>query len=860
MNGSRGLFWIKGHPGVGKSVLMKFAVTEMHRRQSGELVLSFFVHGQGTNLQKTPLGIYRALLNSMLKYFPKYLSQLTRMFEDQEERLGAYTAGRWEWTDKELQGLLSDVLTIGSRNQPTVIFVDALDECGVENAKSLLVYFKDLIEDVEREESQVKICVSSRHYPILGPETILTSSVEKRNHNDIQSVIQKRLKEIQPRSERDPIQEAILSKAQGGFQWAILVTTLVIDGYATGKRIEKLHEKITSLPQELDNLYANILSGLTKAEEDRIVKLFQWVLFAERPLSMQELREALATDKDMTATTVSKVRRHESWVGTLFQFEKHVKHISRGLVEFQMREIYEQYEPGGEESDREAQFIHQSVADYLLRFLKTGKRYRNINQSYFGAGHFEISRSCLRYLSLKEILEAIQLPRRTLSARFPLVPYATRFVFEHIRKVEQQGIPQPDLLMLFQWDVRSESLGEIASLWTIFDPNKVYTPVGWPFIRTTTLHFLIALGLKSTLDMFILENNVNINRKDRDGNTALLLAIRERRQDIALVLLQQTQENDLNCSDEDGRTPLSLAAETGQEAVVKLIRDTGTARIDVKDACGWTPLCWAVRNGHEAVVKLLLETDKVNINSKDGNGRTPLWWAAQNGHEAVVKLLLVSYGVNLNVTDDTGQTLLSWTMENYQVPLWWAAKNGHEVVVKLLLDKGADLESKDSVYGHTPLSWAVKNGHEAVVKLVLNEGADLESKDRYGQTPLSWAARNGHEAVVKLLLDKGADLESKDSYDQTPLSWAAEYGHEAVVKLLLDKGADLESKDSEYGQTPLSWAARNGREAVVKLLLNEGANLESKDSVYGHTPLSLAARNGHKAVVKLLYYKLCEAH
>ena len=66
-------------------------------------------------------------------------------------------------------------------------------------------------------------------------------------------------------------------------------------------------------------------------------------------------------------------------------------------------------------------------------------------------------------------------------------------------------------------------------MWTIFDPNKVHTPVGWPFIGITTLYFLIALGLKSALDMFILENNVNINRKDRNGNTALLLAIRERR-------------------------------------------------------------------------------------------------------------------------------------------------------------------------------------------------------------------------------------------------------------------------------------------------------------------------------------------
>lgn len=44
MNKPRGLFWIKGNPGAGKSVLMKFAVTMMDRRKSGELVVSFFFH------------------------------------------------------------------------------------------------------------------------------------------------------------------------------------------------------------------------------------------------------------------------------------------------------------------------------------------------------------------------------------------------------------------------------------------------------------------------------------------------------------------------------------------------------------------------------------------------------------------------------------------------------------------------------------------------------------------------------------------------------------------------------------------------------------------------------------------------
>ncbi len=162
-----------------------------------------------------------------------------------------------------------------------------------------------------------------------------------------------------------------------------------------------------------------------------MVKLFQWVLFAGRPLSSQELREALAADKEMVCATVSHLRSHDCWVENLVRFETYVKHISRGLVEFQTREFWEQHEPG-EDWDREVQFIHQSAADYVLeKFLKHAGHYRCAFESQIGAGHFEISRSCLKYMILRDVLDGARLSRGALSATFPLIPYAVRFLFHH---------------------------------------------------------------------------------------------------------------------------------------------------------------------------------------------------------------------------------------------------------------------------------------------------------------------------------------------------------------------------------------------------------------------------------------------
>jgi ankyrin repeat protein len=74
--------------------------------------------------------------------------------------------------------------------------------------------------------------------------------------------------------------------------------------------------------------------------------------------------------------------------------------------------------------------------------------------------------------------------------------------------------------------------------------------------------------------------------------------------------------------------------------------------------------------------------------------------------------------------------------------------------VKLLLEKGANMESKDTRHGRMPLSWTAENGHEAVVKLLLEKGVDVECKSDNSRMPLCWATWNGHEAVVKLLLEK----------------------------------------------------------------------------------------------------------
>ncbi|KAH6625498.1 ankyrin repeat protein, partial [Boeremia exigua] len=539
----RGFFWIKGHPGTGKSVLTKFAVTSYRKSNPNQIVATFFIHGQGISLQHTVHGLLRALLNSLLLDFPQHLLELTKVFKSRNEQRGNYDQGKWEWATSELQEALTRVLRDGTTSQPATLFIDALDECGEEAARSLLVYFET---QTKCKTAQVKVCVSSRHYPILGLDDNPTVHVEERNANDIEQYVSERLESVQSLTQRESFKEGILEKADGGFQWVLLVTDMMLGGHLNGVKLERLRDQLASCPGDLSQLYGAMLDGVDAAERSQMLKLFDWVLFAEQPLSVQELRDALATDADMMHETVSQMRQHDSWSDTLDAFERHVKRLSRGLVEFQVRNnqtvytgwriVYDQCDT----TTREAHLIHQSVADFLLATHRNHESSLGLRTfpSTAARGHFRISRSCLKYLNLNEVLDTERLTKEQIASRFLLAVYAVRFSLLHIRKVELEGMDQDDLPSAIQWHYGDHKVMRRKEiLWKTLDQNNFWTPRGWPFVRASIFHVLVACGSR-TACLHILDTNVEeANSVDADGNTPLMFAIWQGYEDVVLIFV-----------------------------------------------------------------------------------------------------------------------------------------------------------------------------------------------------------------------------------------------------------------------------------------------------------------------------------
>lgn len=78
LNKSSGLLWIPGPLGAGKSTLVRYALQNLRNTVDGkEIIAAFFIHGRGSELQKSPLGLYRSLLHQVLPSFPEHLNRLS---------------------------------------------------------------------------------------------------------------------------------------------------------------------------------------------------------------------------------------------------------------------------------------------------------------------------------------------------------------------------------------------------------------------------------------------------------------------------------------------------------------------------------------------------------------------------------------------------------------------------------------------------------------------------------------------------------------------------------------------------------------------------------------------------------------
>jgi len=300
----------------------------------------------------------------------------------------------------------------------------------------------------------------------------------------------------------------------------------------------------------------------------------------------------------------------------------------------------------------------------------------------------------------------------------------------------------------------------------------------------------------------------------------------------ALALLKQGRLSP-NAQDEDGTSPLILAARRREDSVVADLLARG-ARLDLPDRDGGYPIHHAVEGGSLAVTQRLLDAG-ANVNQKSRSGITPIALALLPGRETLLDFLY-GRGATLDWMKD-GRNLLSvavhwnrvvamkWLLAHgldandageKERPLTVAAEQGHVEAIEVLLQAGADprLANPD---GGLPLLVAAKVGPLQAVAALLGKGADPNAVGPKASAALGEALKAGHYNAARLLVAKGANLNVRDDLGRSSLVSMTVAGNAEAVGFLLEKGADLTLADGE-GLTALDWAMELHRTEVLGLL------------------------------------------
>jgi hypothetical protein len=376
---------------------------------------------------------------------------------------------------------------------------------------------------------------------------------------------------------------------------------------------------------------------------ERVQICLKWILFATRPLKLQELYFAIQLGLDKECSSCWDQEDVD-----LDQMNTFVRSSSKGLAEVTR------------DKASEVQFIHESVRGFLLG--KYEHQWSSASGNFVGDSHQVLKNCCLAQLDApisQEVDVPVPLPQASKAAKlieiirlkFPFLEYSGFNVLRHANDAQQNAIEQVDFLANFplrpwiflnnilqKYDM--QRLTESASiLYILAEKNladliricpqrescfnvecEYYGPPIFAALATeshetvqTLIEFQAEIQPEEPLLRHLCqqysENRIKRTHFGRNfpfsRRKNIFSHIVEQNDEIIFPFLCFSRKLDIKSKDSSyGRTPLSWAAEMRYEVVVKLLLEEG-AELEAKSCNGWTPLLWAEGNQHEAVVKLL---------------------------------------------------------------------------------------------------------------------------------------------------------------------------------------------------------------------------------------------------------------
>lgn len=406
----------------------------------------------------------------------------------------------------------------------------------------------------------------------------------------------------------------------------------------------------------------------------------------------------------------------------------------------------------------------------------------------------------------------------------------------------------------------------------------------------------------------LLEAGADPNECDAKGNPLLLLAAENHHAEAVKLLLEFGADTEIRGAMEWTALHAAVATDKGraeQAECVRLLLQAG-AKTDEQDENGLTPLALAARNDDERVVMMLLEAGAdPTLRSKGKPGWSALELLEKRGSEACIrraranvpsfpKFEVYPGGGGMRRVVDEQESRRPWVLwELVSAEARPAAKKGQRrpimVTARVRAAIGADAEVGATVQGlcnsglfleparvachfpkgmlywmhpdeELPMLWSFHPELFMELAEALPAGnpwkqaaAVVREHTAFGREAEDFlhAMHQDDAAEVKRMLDAGFDLTRRDAYveDGTPWMMVLRYyfcgkgwldSKTDYMQMLMEAGVDI-NQPSVWGDTPLSYAARRGLGDLMRLLLAHGADASVR-SEGGNTVLHAAAQ------------------
>ncbi|KAF2994958.1 hypothetical protein E8E13_002790 [Curvularia kusanoi] len=845
------LLWCHGKPGIGKSVLASNVIEDITLRvglrEDAALCFAYY------NYQNVQLKDLHQVVGSLIKQVCRRKNSVPRsLLQIKEDAFSSSLVG----TQDIFLSLTEDL------SEVYVVF-DALDECPEQERGEVLQFITGIMTAqgqckirvfvTSREEMDIKHAFADKSFPSIH---ILAESVTADIETYTRSQVEKLWAGVNGKTlyiNNDELQEKIIqtlaSKAAGMFLWV----NLQLDSLCQASKAHQdavVEAALESLPQGLSNTYARILDKVeaqTPYMRELALMCLSWTIYAERPLTIDELRAALTINL-----------RHES---------RQDLHIDSSQVIL---------EACGNLLEKVGNFIrpiHYTVQEYMTTAIK-GPLPHTIRAQLLDsrAVHIDLSLACL-FLIRKFAFRTSSRHHSLIYEFDQFADYAFQTFDCHIA---QCGEPSVEIMSELDTIMQQNSafLAYIVRRRVRdFNPAKIMVTPGTlvysshlyhvPSVRQkwcdgTSPKYALHLAASARLPTAVirlLQAGYDVNEKDSYGQTPLYFACMGSAVETAQILIHH--QADINVQGGQYGSPLQAASVVGSEQLVKLLLDNN-ADVNTQPEHGFCGQALQAASfwGHKEVVKMLLAAG-ADVNARGGCYGSALHAASFWGDEEIINILIAS-GADVHARGEScGSVLLG------------ASACGHEQVIKLLLAAGADVNVQGGRYRNA-LNQASSAGRWEVVKILVANGAHVNAVDEKHGSALMVASGSGHEQVVRILLAAGADVNVQGGEYGSALHVASLWGKEAIVKMLIASGADVNAdakvavreinlkEEKHCFGSALLLASYRGHEQVVQILLDAGADVNARGvdvnakdgSSYG--ALWVASDRGHQQVVQIL--------